>query len=360
MSAAAPIQKPAGAPAAQGPQAKKLTKGDRIFTEGENSRAMYLLKSGMVRIFKKKGDSAIELDTIRSGQILGELAFLDGNPRSASGEALTECELLEISGPAFQQTLAAMPEWLKILLKTVVGRLRAASTRIRQLESASTQFDYNDRSGKRESHYVYLSMPEVMKAATALLLVGARSSQKNPDGGVAVSGGLLNRYACQIMQLPTSKVTSVLDLMAGCGVIKILDNGEDISLLQPDFLEKYIAYANEENLIDPSKRHDLSPRGFFMMSCIAKHMGNFPENEEGVSEVNLAAIRKVEAAARGKEVFRLDETSELIKLGYCTQINLKSSDAALTLVKAKPFLQAYQYQRIMTAVKALNETKKGG
>ena len=359
MSAAAPMQKPGSAPPQQGPQAKKLVKGDRLFTEGENSRAMYLLKSGMVRIFKKKGDSAIELDTIRSGQILGELAFLDGNPRSASGEALTECELLEISGPAFQQTLSSMPEWLKILLKTVVGRLRAASTRIRQLESASTQFDYNERSGKRESHYVYLSMPEVMRAATAVLLVGARSSEKLADGGIQLNGGLINRYGCQIMQLPTSKVTSVLDLLANCGVIRILDNGEDIVLLQPDFLEKYIAYANEENLMDPAKRHDMSPRGFFVMSCMAKHMNSFPENGEGISEVNLAAIRKLEAAALGKEAFRLDETSELIKLGYCTQINLKSSDAALTLVKAKPFMQAYRYQRIMTAVRALNESKKG-
>jgi len=51
-----------------------------------------LVKTGMIRLFKKKGDSQIELDTIHSGQVVGELAFLDGNPRSASGEALTDCD----------------------------------------------------------------------------------------------------------------------------------------------------------------------------------------------------------------------------------------------------------------------------
>ena len=362
MSAPAQAAKPATATPGstpQGPAVKRLGKGEKIFSEGENSRAMYLLKSGMVRIFKKKGDSAIELDTIRSGQILGELAFLDGNPRSASGEALTDCELLEISGPAFQATLNSMPEWLKILLKTVVGRLRAASTRIRQLETASTQFDYNDKSGKREAHYIYLSTPDILKTCSAILLVGARNGKPHPEGGTSISGALINRYACQIMQVPTSKVTSVLDTLASCGTLKLEEGGEEITLLQPDFLEKFIGYANEENLLEPSKRHDLSPRGFFIMTCIAKHLKNFPENEEGFSDVNLATIRKAEAQNLGKEAFRLDELSELIKLGYCTNIELKTSDAAMSKVKTKPFMQAYRYQKVLTSFYALNQQKKG-
>src|SRR4051812_30131845 len=159
------LQPGAAASASQGPQPRKLKKGELLFAEGENSRAMYFLKTGMIRIFKKKGDANIEIDTVHSGQVLGELAFLDGNPRSASGEALTDCELMEISGPTFQAVLQNMPDWLKILLKTIVGRLRTASTRIRQLETASTAYDYNDKDGKRSSHYVYLSPIDVLKIA---------------------------------------------------------------------------------------------------------------------------------------------------------------------------------------------------
>src|SRR5437016_4773544 len=93
----------------------RLAKGQLLFSEGDKSRAMYLLKSGSIRLFMKRGNSDIEIDIIRSGQILGELAFLDGNPRSVSGEALTDCELVEISGPAFMEVLGKAPEWLKIL-----------------------------------------------------------------------------------------------------------------------------------------------------------------------------------------------------------------------------------------------------
>src|SRR6185437_5111604 len=121
-SAATPAQQAAQAPTS-GPQVRRLKKGELLFAEGENSRAMYLIRAGMIRLYKKKGESFIELDTVHSGQILGELAFLDGNPRSASGEALTDCELIEISGPTFQQVLVKLPDWLKILMKTIVGRL---------------------------------------------------------------------------------------------------------------------------------------------------------------------------------------------------------------------------------------------
>src|SRR3954467_3009621 len=93
----APARPGSGPPISSAAQSRKLKKGELLFAEGENSRAMYYLKTGMIRIFKKKGDSQIEIDTVRSGQIIGELAFLDGNPRSASGEALTDCELMEVS-----------------------------------------------------------------------------------------------------------------------------------------------------------------------------------------------------------------------------------------------------------------------
>src|SRR5689334_7132609 len=82
VAGAAPVAQPAPATNAA-PKTRRLTRGETLFAEGENSRAMYFIKSGMVRIFKNKGSAKIELETVHSGQLLGELAFLDGQPRSA-------------------------------------------------------------------------------------------------------------------------------------------------------------------------------------------------------------------------------------------------------------------------------------
>lgn len=321
---------------------------------------MYFLKAGMIRLFKKKGDSNIELDTVHSGQVLGELAFLDGNPRSASGEALTECELVEISGPTFQDVLTRMPDWLKIMLKTVVGRLRTASTRIRQLEQASTAFDYSEKDGKRAAHYVYMSPIDAMKIATGILLVASRNAKAAP-GGQEVRVGLVQRYVNQIMGVPVAKINSFLDVLAQCGVAVVSEEGggTQVVLKEADFLEHLIAYLNEENLMEPSKRHDISVRGFLVMSLMAKNLSRYPKNDiTGSSTVNLAEVRKLETPAGGKEPFRMEEFQEIVKLGYATNLDAKSATEAMTTIKPEAFLMAYRYQRVVIALNAVNEQKR--
>ena len=342
------------------PTTRRLKKGELIFKEGENSRAMYFLKAGIIRLFKKKGDAQIELDTVHSGQVLGELAFLDGNPRSASGEALTDCELMEVSGPTFQSVLSRMPDWLKILLKTIVGRLRTASTRIKQLETASTAYDYKEKDGKRGgSHYVYIATNEVLKISSALLLVATRNGNKLSDG-IEIRVGLLQRYANQVMGVPVAKITSLLDVLERIGVVSLnsTEATSGVVLKDPDFLEQAITYVNEENLLEPSKRHDLSLKSFFIMSLIAKHLGSYTKDEAtGMITVNLAEIKKLETPAGVKELFRMEDFQELVKMGYCTNATIKSSDEMYTSVKAETFSHHAKLQRLVKSIDAMNEQK---
>ena len=347
---------PAGG-ALPGPQPLKLLKGQLLFSEGENSRAMYLLKTGMIRIFKKKGESSIEIDTIHAGQVLGELAFLDGNPRSASGEALTNCELAEISGPTFQAVISKMPDWLKILLKTIVGRLRTASTRIRQLETASSAVDYGDRDGKK--NYVYLSNVDILKLGSTVLLVAARNGIKKPEG-IELRQHLLTRYGNQIIGIPAAKMTTFLDVLAQVGVVKLTDAGEAF-LTDIDFLEQLINYLNDEYLLEPAKRHDISLRAFLIMSLIVKNISRYaPDAKTGLTRVNVSEVLKLETPAGGKEPFRMEEFPELAKLGYCTNIGIKSATEAFTDLKPEIFVHNYRMQRVAMAINAVNEQKRKG
>lgn len=351
-------KQPANPASTSGPKTRRLKKGELLFSEGEGSKAMYLLRSGMIRVFKKKGDSPIELDTIRSGQIIGELAFLDGNPRSASAEAMSECELMEISGTAFQEIITKLPDWLKILLKTVVLRLRTASTRIRQLEATSTALTYNDRDGKRTAQYIFLMPIEVMKICTSILLVASRNGKKS-DTGLEFSPALLTRYANQIMGVPAAKITTMLDIFAQLHLVdnKIDDDSRAV-LKDIDFLEKLIAYLNEENLTEAGKRHDLSPRGFVVMNLMIKHLAKYPKDEKSDTvTLNVAEIRATETPEGGKEPFRLEDLEELVKLGYVTAVNLKSNTEVFTTVSPELFTLAYRVQKVVLCVQAVNEQK---
>ncbi len=334
--------------------AKRLQKGDLLFKEGDSSNAMYLIRTGMVRIFKKKGDSQIEIDTLRSGQIVGEMAFLDGNPRSASGEALMDTELVEISKSVYDTTMVQVPEWVKVLLKAIVARLRSTTTKMKNLESSSMEMNYED--GRRD--FVFLSPHDALKLSAAVLLVGTLSKEDAPEGK-KLKISLLERYANQVMGIPVAKLTSYLDVLKQSNILHISENNQDVALKDSALLEAMIHYVCDENLLEPTKRHDLSLRGFLVMGLIAKHLEKFPKDEaSGMSNVNVIEVKKLETGASGKEPFRMDEFIELVKVGYASNLTVVSTDVQTTMVQPDTFRRAYRIQRVLKILEAMNEEKQ--
>jgi hypothetical protein len=205
-----------------------------------------------------------------------------------------------------------------------------------------------------------LSPHDVLKISTAILVVGSRAKKKGPEGA-EMPQYLLSRYCNQVLGVPVAKLTAFLDVLQGAGIVKNLDTG-DAYLKDSDFLESFINYLNDENMLEPSKRHDISIRGFLIMSLIAKHVSKYaPDPATGLSKVNIAEILQLEsAAAGGKEPFRMDEFPELAKLGYCTNIAIKSATEALTELKSEVFVHNYRMQRVVVSINSVNEQKRKG
>ncbi len=105
--------------------------GTRVFHEGDNSDACYIVREGSFRVTREHSDGrAITLATLGPGEIFGELAMLDGDKRSASAEALSDGELLALPAGDVRSLLARHPEIALKLVAGLVRRLRAANVRI--------------------------------------------------------------------------------------------------------------------------------------------------------------------------------------------------------------------------------------
>jgi CRP/FNR family transcriptional regulator, cyclic AMP receptor protein len=105
--------------------------GTRVFHEGDDSDACYIVKEGSFRVTREHSDGrAITLATLGPGEIFGELAMLDGDQRSASAEALSEGELLALPANDVRALLARHPEISLKLVAGLVRRLRAANVRL--------------------------------------------------------------------------------------------------------------------------------------------------------------------------------------------------------------------------------------
>lgn len=71
---------------------RSVLAGEIIFDEGEEGQAIYIVFSGQVLICRQ-GQTASPIVSIGTGHIFGELALIDGGPRSAQARAETECSL---------------------------------------------------------------------------------------------------------------------------------------------------------------------------------------------------------------------------------------------------------------------------
>jgi len=105
--------------------------GTTIIHVNEVGDSLFLVGSGAVEVvLPMDNGKQVSLAVLRKGEIFGEMAFLEGRPRSASAVAWEACELLEMRGRAFRHVVDAHPDIeVKALLK-VSERLRAANEQI--------------------------------------------------------------------------------------------------------------------------------------------------------------------------------------------------------------------------------------
>jgi CRP-like cAMP-binding protein len=110
---------------------RSFPSGTRVFHEGDQSDACYIVRHGRFRVTREHSDGrAITLANLGPGDIFGELAMLDGEVRSASVEALEDGELLALPGADVRALLSRHPEITVKLVAALVRRLRGANERI--------------------------------------------------------------------------------------------------------------------------------------------------------------------------------------------------------------------------------------
>jgi CRP/FNR family cyclic AMP-dependent transcriptional regulator len=95
--------------------------GTVLTHEGYREGFFFIVMEGTVRI--ERGGQTI--NTIGPGDFLGEIALLDGGPRTATAVTETPCRLLSMTYQMFHELLDASPEVRAEILRAVGGRLRA-------------------------------------------------------------------------------------------------------------------------------------------------------------------------------------------------------------------------------------------
>ena len=107
--------------------------GDVLFREGETGEEMYVIQSGLVQVLKRVGTDERALATLGRGEFLGEMAILNGKPRTATAVVLEDARCLVIDGRTLESMITKNPEIALRLIKKLARRLDNADEMIQIL-----------------------------------------------------------------------------------------------------------------------------------------------------------------------------------------------------------------------------------
>jgi CRP-like cAMP-binding protein len=104
-------------------RARSYKKGEIVFHQGDLGETLFVVSEGLIKVFvtSEDGDEVV-LATLRPGDTFGELALIDGGPRSASASVIEEATLVLLTRSAFFAALEHHPEIREALFRSL-GRL---------------------------------------------------------------------------------------------------------------------------------------------------------------------------------------------------------------------------------------------
>jgi signal transduction histidine kinase len=171
-----------------------LRPGDHLIREGDIANDLFVVVSGELDITKRSGNAEVYLNRVGPGSIQGEIAGLERGRRMASVQAVDEVEVLRIPSEAMGDLLAAGPDAVLALIRTITARLRGMEEALRQREKLAGL-------GTLAAGLAHeLNNPAAAIRRSADALVDATAERKRAAAGIA---GVDPRLAALVTAAPS-------------------------------------------------------------------------------------------------------------------------------------------------------------
>lgn len=194
-----------------------------ICFQGEPSDSMYLLLSGSVKVVEtsSEGEPRI-LGILEHGEFFGELAMLDGQPRSATVTTCETCETASISHVDFRKFVSARPEVMWKVTEALCERVRKTSDDMLEMTSHDVPH----------------------RLLTTLTRLCEKHSQRRADGSLLITMKLSLRELAAMVGANTNEVGRYLRQYQQEGLLEL---GKDRQLIvrDPGALARAVEFSSE-------------------------------------------------------------------------------------------------------------------
>ncbi len=279
--------------------------GQVIFNQGDAADGMYLVRKGELQVFLKKDGNEVHLASITTGGMIGEMAFFDQKPRSASVKAASDSEVTKITAEDFGKLMKQIPKWFVSLMSSLSTRLRDTNERLQKLENqkAGAKVPYEDCT--RILHVLNLLFKDAPKEGKSWLLIRAATEQQ----------------LCEIFNLHKKYLTDLFNALV---------EQKTLSIQQDNYKNNCLATAN---------------RG--VIPLLTSFISQFAKNNPGKTSIPASAIEMLDCLKKLVDESAYDTVTigldDVIKEGDRNALETKSwqndmayfktGSDALTLVK---------------------------
>jgi len=229
------------------PQLLVLKKGDFVFEEGDEAIFAYVLTEGVVEIVQTNKGVQRVLGKIEKGTVFGEMAIIDGFPRSASARAAADCKVQEVGHKEFINYISKKPDAAFSIMTRLSGFVRSADIQASKSLLFASKTETNDEENDQKNHQtdnvavhnfedtesIYSrppSKPVIITAASLLIFTLCMvlwSSFSFVDKTVSARGKFTNTAPNIEIQSTGSSVIEELNLERG----QFINKGETVAIL---------------------------------------------------------------------------------------------------------------------------------
>jgi CRP-like cAMP-binding protein len=177
---------------------RRFAKGEMLFARGDPGERLFVVREGQVRLAVASAEGReLSFQVAGPGEMFGELAALDGRPRSAEAAALTSVVCLALEARDLHRLRAERPAITEAALAFLCRRLREVSERLEglalhSLESRLARFLLAALRGRPAAKgRLALELPYSQSELAAL--IGASRQKINAALGALEAAGAIKR-----------------------------------------------------------------------------------------------------------------------------------------------------------------------
>ncbi len=254
-----------------------------LYRQGDVADSLYVIKSGKIGLYVKGPSGPVEVARLRRGQIVGDLSFFTGSPRTSDAIALADTEFTAVSYESVRAQFETIPAWIKSVTMTLASQVQSYSTEIKPLR------DHKDVTTND-------SVPRLViaRAWAALTLVPSQFGVRDGET-VSIDWPTLRSYSNLCFREISERVIQLASALAPLGFCSVHADANGptaVVLNQPKLFTDFLAFYRKAIIENKSELDSVRAEEYATMHVLADPRLGAKPIHRGQVEVDLSRFKE--------------------------------------------------------------------